>query len=557
MKRLLWYVSAVILGIYIIYGGEARAQTSCKDLRIVFARGSGAPRENNADYQAFKNSIENLISDSGISYEFIDLDYPAIGVGFNNLNVVLGAVISGGEGNEFGESVKAGAANLARMINDGCTDTKYVLGGYSQGAMVIIKALKEIRPERIIYAATFGDPKIYLPEGEGIMPAACRGENLSPYRMYVPDCMAYKGLLGAYIPYVADEYLNKVGTWCNKRDIFCSSRFSINDHVSYESTGLYEDAAKVIYLKIADAFGIDKRVVSPHDTVFLIDATWSMEELIDKYKSEAARLAKETLDSGGRVALFAYHDLDDFIDSLVEYCDFESCNSIETFESKLGEIVTEYGGDLPESLLSASFHLMKSLNWKLGSTKSLVVLTDAGYHAPDRDGTTFDAVVKLSKEIDPVNFYVITNEEVADEYVDLTSATGGKIETDFGRLNLLTDYIMERSDALPRVEEIPEEVPALEILSESYYADTATVNYSTDGEKVIVIINGQIVGTATEKEIIVTSLDRRIDNEIILAPVSGEVRGEASKIVVPADGLGGTKNDLPVVIPKAPNTGGH
>ena len=116
---------------------------------------------------------------------------------------------------------------------------------------------------------------------------------------------------------------------------------------------------------------------------------------------------------------------------------------------------------------------------------------------------------------------------------------------------------MERSDALPRVEEIPEEVPALEILSESYYADTATVNYSTNGEKVIVIINGQIVGTTTEKEIIVTSLDRKIDNEIILVPVSGEVRGEANKIIVPADGLGGIKNDLPVVIPKAPNTGGH
>ena len=335
MKRLLWYVSAVILGIYIINGGETRAQTSCKDLRIVFARGSGAPRENNADYQAFKNSIENLISDSGISYEFIDLDYPAIGVGFDNLNVVIGAVISGGEGNEFGESVKAGATNLARMVNDECADTKYILGGYSQGAIVIIKALKEIRPERIIYAATFGDPKIYLPEGEGIMPAACRGENLSPYRIYVPDCMAYKGLLGAYIPYVADEYLNKVGTWCNKRDIFCSSRFSISDHVSYESTGLYEDAAKVIYLKIADAFGIDKRVVSPHDTVFLIDATWSMETMIDAYKSEALSLAKETLDSDGRVALFAYHDLDDFADSLVQYCDFESCDSIETFESKM------------------------------------------------------------------------------------------------------------------------------------------------------------------------------------------------------------------------------
>jgi hypothetical protein len=116
---------------------------------------------------------------------------------------------------------------------------------------------------------------------------------------------------------------------------------------------------------------------------------------------------------------------------------------------------------------------------------------------------------------------------------------------------------MERSDALPRVEEIPEEVPALEILFQSYYADTATIKYATDGQKVIVIINGQIIGTTNEKEITITDLDRRIENEIMLVPINNDARGEASVIIVTSDGLGGTKNDLPVVIPKAPNTGGH
>jgi hypothetical protein len=36
-----------------------------------------------------------------------------------------------------------------------------------------------------------------------------------------------------------------------------------------------------------------------------------MEFLIEKYKTEAIRLAKETLGSGGRVALYDYRDLAD------------------------------------------------------------------------------------------------------------------------------------------------------------------------------------------------------------------------------------------------------
>ena len=231
---------------------------------------------------------------------------------------------------------------------------------------------------------------------------------------------------------------------------------------------------------------------------------------------------------------------------------FDTCDSLDTFETKMNEIVTEYGGDLPESLLSASFHVMKELNWKLGSTKSLVVLTDAGYHSPDRDGTTFGAVAKLSKEIDPVNFYIITNEDVASEYIDLANETGGKVVTDFNKLTLLTDYIINRNDSLPRVEEeSSEESPILNKISSSYYADTIAISFSTNGTGVVVVLNDYIVGITVEKEITISDLDRRIENEILLAPIDDGLRGDAVRIIIPPDGLGG------VAIPNAPNTGGH
>ena len=284
----------------------------CPDVRLVFARGSGGERWEDTNYLAYKTALENKLMLSGLSYEFIDLDYPAVGIGLDKIDVALGALMGSGDAYEFGESVKRGVKNLDRLVNNGaCVSTKYVIGGYSQGAMVVSKALPSLRADRIIYAATFGDPKIYLPEGKGVMPAACRGANLSDYRMYVPDCRAYKGLLGAYIPYEPADFVGKVGTWCNKRDVFCSSHLNVKDHVSYIADNLYEDASRVIYDKICQEFGIENTVSSPHDTAILIDSTGSMARMIDEYKNQARVLAERTLAAGGRVALYDYRDYQD------------------------------------------------------------------------------------------------------------------------------------------------------------------------------------------------------------------------------------------------------
>lgn len=529
---------------------------NCPDLKVIFARGSGAERFNNKDYQDFKSSLEEKLKTSNLSYEFDDLNYPAISVSGEDLSVLIGAYIGGGESYDFGDSVNKGATSLINTINgDVCDNTKYVIAGYSQGALVVMKALDQIQPEKLIYAATFGDPKIYLPEGKGLMPAACRGDNLSDYRIYVPDCRAYTGLLGAKKPYTTPELSGKVGTWCNKFDIFCSSHFSISSHTSYVTDGLYEDASRLIFSKIATAFDFKNEYTSPHDTAILIDTTGSMGDHIAKYKSEALRLATKTIDSGGRVALYDYRDLADPY-TPVKYCGFDTC-TIDLVRESLNHIGTSGGGeDEPESLLSASLFVMKSESWRLGSTKSLVILTDASYHSPDRDGTTFYDVKALSKQIDPVNFYIITTPDHVSDYESLAEATDGIVTTTTNNLRILTDTIMARYDSLPRVEETMKdaEIPSLSIDSiEAISTTEAKIRFTTDATSIMIILNDAILGITNDTEIVIGDLNTSLDNTITLVPLSDNTRGEPVSAVL-AKTQASTNNSI-ITIPKAPNTG--
>lgn len=544
---------------------------ACPDLRVIFARGSGGERYTSDHYIKFKEAMDAKLKTTSLTYEIDDLDYSAVSidVGDGHLDTLIGAYLGGGEAYEFGDSVHEGVAELLRIVNGGsCKDTKYVLAGYSQGAVVILDAIESINPDKIIYLATFGDPKIYLPEGAGLFPAACRGANLSEYRAYVPDCYAHKGILGARDPYAIAGYEGKIGTWCYKGDVLCSSHFSIKDHVSYLTSGLYEDAARFAFAKITAVFDIKDAVASAHDTAILIDSTGSMSSLIGQYKNEALRLAEKTLSSGGRVALYDYRDLSDDY-TPVERCNFETCD-LETFKTKLNEITVSGGGDTPESLLSASVHVMKSLNWKFGATKSLVILTDAGYHSPDRDGTTFYDVKKLSQEIDPVNFYVITNSAYADFYEDLAKATDGAVATNLDDLGLLTDQIMERYDTLPRVEEeleaSAEPLPTLKITNvEEISCNSVKITFKTTGVRTLVALNNAILGVTEGNEITFTDLNCDIRNDILLVPLTETARGDAASVTfgpnptaedVNFDAASATDAaEAPTLIPKAPDTG--
>ncbi|MBO7561207.1 cutinase family protein [Candidatus Saccharibacteria bacterium] len=507
---------------------------ACTDLAIVFARGSGAGQNISGDYLAFKTNIEDKLKTTKLTYSFIDLDYPAVSVGLENFGVTLGAFFSGGKGNDFGESVENGVNNLTEIIDKSCERTRFVLGGYSQGAMVVLQTLSRVNPDKIIYAATFGDPKLYLPEGEGIFPAACMNINLSNYRIYVPNCYAKSGILGGENPYQTPEYFDKLGTWCNKYDIMCSSHISITDHISYVKEHIYEDASRFIFDKITKYFGVKNNYSSPHDTIILIDSTGSMREMIDQYKREALRLAKETFKKDGRVALYEYRDLQDPFEPIL-HCSFDTC-TLEKIEKVINKIETDGGGDIDESLLSVSLKAMREMNWRRGATKSIVILTDAGFHIPDFDGTTTKDVISLSRKIDPVNFYVVTNAETAPEYEYLTKATDGKVAiiSDDSKLEIanLTDHILERYDSLPRVEETEKiELPKLKLEKHGWKGNDYQIDFLSD-DQTLIIINDVITGITSDKQLTITDLVKTKTNTIRLIPITNNIRGEATEIVV-------------------------
>lgn len=251
----------------------------CVNYFVVFARGSGEELHTNIDHQAFQKAINEIFQKlPNFSYQYYQLGeskefgdpYPAIGI--ENPRVISGAILSGGEAYEFGKSVKTGINEMIKLyqsITKSCPHTNFILSGYSQGAMVMTYAIRHFDPDKILYLANFGDPKLFLPEGKGLKPDACQKLHLSSYRQNVPDCYVEHGILGGLDPYIYKKYQHKVGAWCNIADFICGSAFDplglsdptqdpknglfakiFNGHVSYSRRGAYSQAAKIIYQKI-------------------------------------------------------------------------------------------------------------------------------------------------------------------------------------------------------------------------------------------------------------------------------------------------------------------
>lgn len=459
LRRALYYL---LVAIYVATGSTMTLRpvkaSSCVDVQFVFARGSGE-KLNGPSYNAWRTAIEQRMKSSIASYDFYELGtaeqaghkYPAATVsgGVEGVTNLIGAAISGGALFKFGESVDEGAAELKAYYSstlERCPNTKFILGGYSQGAMLISRTLDELDSSKIIYISTFGDPKLYLPEGKRRLlkkPEACYGRNLSNYRTNVSDCYAYEGVLGSYQPYQPEGYIDKLGAWCNKSDIMCSSKLDIGDHTSYISENFYDEAGAIIVSKISDYFGTYETSMpnALHEVAFLIDNTDSMHYVHDEYRDTIQDFAARVAKSGGRIALFEFGELAEGTKTLKQ-CGFDC--SIEEFEQKYDNIDALGGGDRAESALSGLMTTMNSLDWTNGATKSIVLLTDALYHSPDRDGTTLDDVVKRSLEIDPVNMYVIKSGDGKEQYSELVERTNGGIAKKSCTAEDLADQILSR-----------------------------------------------------------------------------------------------------------------
>lgn len=444
---------------------EASALTTCPDVEVIFAHGADSDVVENQDITAWYNAFrEQNYHQTSLSLDYYYLGesaydgarYNGADIGVDSLSSLTNTAVtffSSGKAGEFNDTVKAGIKEMVGRVQKvlvTCPETKFVFGGYSEGAYILHRFFKEeakdigLASDKIVYIATFGDPKLYLPEGEGINPPACRNEAFSDYRVYAPNCRTNSGILGAEKPnYFPEEYTRKIGLWCTEKDIMCSNYLNIfdlpkgiEDHLAYagHEPYPYKQAANLIRQKLASIFpdkltSPDSNVAPLHarDTAILIDTTGSMKNTIKKYQDEALKIAKTTIENGGRIALYEYRDLKADGKELAprKLCDF-SCTYAE-FSEKIKNLETSGGGDIPESVLSASLGVMNELQWKKGATKSIVLLTDATYHDADFDGTTLSDVVKRSLEIDPVNFYIIAPSNIVPNYTELAEKTNGKV----------------------------------------------------------------------------------------------------------------------------------
>ena len=126
------------------------------------------------------------------------------------------------------------------------------------------------------------------------------------------------------------------------------------------------------------------------DLVFMVDATGSMGDEIDKLKSSLQAMVSQISQLPSRpdicLGLVAYRDrVDEF---LVKSHDLS--NDVPGFQRALNSLVASGGGDYPEDMNAALKETVQNISWRNeGATRLVVLLADAPPHL-DYGGTQYD-----------------------------------------------------------------------------------------------------------------------------------------------------------------------
>jgi hypothetical protein len=248
-------------------GGPAAAAAGvpvCAAVDVVFARGSGQPLGYREAPRFFQKLTARLGSAGPVATYELGTEshggarYPAAGVGVDSAQEIVNVLDawSGAPGGTYRASVQAGAIELSAYLAEraaACPTERVVVGGYSQGAQTVGDGLARTSPaalERVAFVALFGDPQLYLPEGKGLVPPACRGGTRSPWRRGNVGCLTDNGILGARQPYLPGALVARTGSWCDRNDPICNGNIadlahSTHSHYSDAGAGMDESVAEI------------------------------------------------------------------------------------------------------------------------------------------------------------------------------------------------------------------------------------------------------------------------------------------------------------------------
>ncbi|MBQ2639100.1 cutinase family protein [Candidatus Saccharibacteria bacterium] len=491
---------------------NSTGDNDCLDFEVIFARGSGQSEED-SDFRALKSALSEKID---IEYDISDLNYPAVSVA--NFSTALSTYLSAGESYEFKSSVEEGMKNLKSKIEaetKRCPNKKFILAGYSQGAMVISKSLLNLNPDKILYAGTFGDPKLYLPEGS----RACQKIGLSNYRVYVPDCDVEEGVLTALIPYQQSSYLNKLGAFCNQNDFMCGSDLNLFNplkaHLSYDSENGYKKFAEIIAEKISTekAKKLTKSSKTtafisetpPKDIVVLFDysqfGTFSSDLKTYSISEDLKEKLVELTDKGARVALYnVYSVLSPNVEPLELVSDFSTTDLAKKIDdlNLKNQNYRRYNFDTSNNnIYYALSKISEGANWRTGAEKNIYLITNIIYpeYRKGFDGSTYREALEKMQE-NNVKFSVISRKGEESTYFNrllIEGTNGVAIGNDFSKIKLSKNQ---------------SNYPLKSKLFSKTFNLTSTLN--------LIIVNDVVYGISREKSITVTGLLESQENSIII-----------------------------------------
>ena len=524
MKPLKYFFLTILSLLIICFAGVSASSlddSNCSEYEFIFARGSGQSLDD-VDYRTFKERINDKLV--GLNYEFYELGtanngYPAYSP--DGLFSILGTYISAGESYKFGESVERGTEELISHVKgeiNRCKNKKYILAGYSQGAFVINKALPYLNSGKVFYVATFGDPKLYLPEG--INKNACKNIGLSSYRVYVPDCEVEEGVLGGQNPYEANDLKNKRGAWCNQNDFICGSNLNILDiwkgHTSYIGDNGYEKFAMIISEKIkaeektpeTEARYSDYK---KRDIILLYDYCDRLRlyscQNCDSISAEMRDLLISLAEHGSRVAVFNYYALANSTLHLEEMVPFTNDNLAEklddwNIENQLHFERIAGGGD---NMYYAIKEVSKNGGWLDGAERNIFIYRDnKSSSSISFDGTMMEEAIRVAKENNVKIYTFNSGGSIWAPMREIAEKTGGEaIGSDLGKI------VLDKNES----KHIPK-----------YSSKTFELN--RESKYTLVIINDAIYGLTNEELITIKNIDEDRKNTIVFVQYDENGRPE-------------------------------
>ncbi len=209
---------AIVLGLLVgvVLTSKSSSRSECPDIVFIGAAGSG------------QRSAEKITINSGMG-PFVDLTYKNLLSDANDVGKTiekrpveyLAAPISTVLTDVFKSSVETGAQAATRMINEAvkeCRDSVIVAAGYSQGAMVLHRALHGIEPNKSVVGLLIADGD-RIPTDQNMLFGG--GAAALPGISYTETGVSLSGVGTAR--FFPAGWRGNLLSWCMKGDTVCAN----------------------------------------------------------------------------------------------------------------------------------------------------------------------------------------------------------------------------------------------------------------------------------------------------------------------------------------------